>query len=161
MFRSFGKFINDKNILNLFLNHLIIHFKIIQSQKLYYFKKGLNGAGKTTTFRMITGELEPSQGEILIKSYSIRSERFLARRNFGHCPQFDRLPEFLTVKETLKLFADLRGLFKDHKEIIVEDMIEVFGLNKFTNVLVQRLRYFFSGFFLNIKFVFKFILFYE
>ena len=89
---------------------------------------------------MITGELEPTNGDILIKGFSVIRQRFMARRNFGYCPQFDRLPEFLTVNESLRLFANLRGLYRDYKIKIVEDMIEIFGLSKFVDVLVQNLR---------------------
>jgi len=32
---------------------------------------GINGAGKTTTFRMLTGDVNPTAGEIKINGYSI------------------------------------------------------------------------------------------
>lgn len=32
---------------------------------------GVNGAGKTTTFKMLTGEIQPTKGEISIKGNSL------------------------------------------------------------------------------------------
>lgn len=32
---------------------------------------GVNGAGKTTTFKMISGELLPTCGEVFISGYSV------------------------------------------------------------------------------------------
>lgn len=98
---------------------------------------GLNGAGKTSTFKMITGESEPNVGDVLINGYSIRARQFLARKNLGYCPQFDKLPEYLTVNETLTLFSKLRGSYSTEK--IVDDMLNVFQLTEFENSLVQNL----------------------
>jgi ATP-binding cassette, subfamily A (ABC1), member 3 len=58
---------------------------------------GLNGAGKTTTFKMVIGELEPTEGDVFINGYSIRNERFEARRHLGYCGQFDFLPGILLI----------------------------------------------------------------
>lgn len=35
---------------------------------------GVNGAGKTTTFRIITGDLDPSGGLVLINGYDMNLE---------------------------------------------------------------------------------------
>lgn len=103
---------------------------------------GLNGAGKTTTFKILTGEINATHGNAYINGYEINKNRFSARRNLGFCPQFDYLPEFLTVEQALKLFARLRGLDSSIIENVVNDMIKVFKLNEFTNKLVQDLRLF-------------------
>ena len=60
-----------------------------------------------------------------------------ARKNLGYCPQFDKLPEYLTVNETLTLFSKLRGSYSTEK--IVDDMLNVFQLNEFERSLVQNL----------------------
>lgn len=51
--------------------------------------------------------------------------------------KFDKLPEYLTVNETLTLFSKLRGSFSTEK--IVNDALNVFQLNEFENSLVQNL----------------------
>lgn len=102
----------------------------------------MNGAGKTTTFSMIIGETEPNLGDVYINGYSIQGSQSFARQNLGYCPQFDRLVEYLTVEETLKLFARLRGIEPILANKISKDMLDIFQLQEFKNTLVQNLRYF-------------------
>merc|ERR1740138_2056073 len=66
---------------------------------------GVNGAGKTTTLRMITGDARIDSGDAHIAGWSVRENRDRARQHLGYCPQFDALPEKLTVRETLNLYA--------------------------------------------------------
>lgn len=47
---------------------------------------GPNGAGKTTTIKMMSGVLEPDEGDILIDGKSIRSEPLEAKKRFGLVP---------------------------------------------------------------------------
>jgi ABC-type multidrug transport system ATPase subunit len=46
----------------------------------------------------------------------------------------------LTVEQSLKLFANLRGLESDFVSSTVNDMIKVFKLDEFRDKLVQDLR---------------------
>ena len=108
---------------------------------MYKYKKGLNGAGKTTTFNMIIGEKEPDLGDVYINGYSIQGNQAMARQNLGYCPQFDRLVEYLTVDETLKMFSRLRGIEPGLADKISKDMLDIFQLQEFRNTLVQNLRY--------------------
>lgn len=71
---------------------------------------GLNGAGKTSTFKMITGDTSISSGEIYVCGYNIKKKSREAQRLIGYCPQFDGLIDQLTGRETLTLFARLRGI---------------------------------------------------
>lgn len=66
---------------------------------------GPNGAGKTTTIEIIEGILKADSGTILYKGEK-RGRRF--REEVGIQFQNTRLPEYLTVLETLKTF---RGLY--------------------------------------------------
>ncbi|XP_053672341.1 phospholipid-transporting ATPase ABCA3-like [Anopheles nili] len=71
---------------------------------------GINGAGKTTTFKMMTGDEEISSGDAWVKGISLRTDMNQAHRQIGYCPQFDALLEDLTGRETLRIFALLRGV---------------------------------------------------
>ena len=46
---------------------------------------GHNGAGKTTLIYMLTGVLEPSDGDAIIFDESIQSDLPLIRKNLGLC----------------------------------------------------------------------------
>ncbi|KPJ93350.1 MAG: ABC transporter ATP-binding protein [Gammaproteobacteria bacterium SG8_11] len=67
---------------------------------------GPNGAGKTTTIEIMEGIQKPTAGEVLYKGEPIGS-RF--KEEAGIQFQTTALQEFLTVKETLKMF---HGLYK-------------------------------------------------
>jgi ABC-type multidrug transport system ATPase subunit len=58
----------------------------------------------------------------------------------GYCPQFERLPNYMTVKETLLLYARLRGVNKSSIHFICNTMISLFKLDEFEKTLVQKLR---------------------
>ena len=93
-----------------------------------------------TTFKILTGEINATSGTAYINGFNINQSPFSARRNLGFCPQYDSLPEFLTVQQTLELFAGLRGLEGNLIAATVSEMINIFKLNEFSNKLVQNLR---------------------
>ena len=65
---------------------------------------GPNGAGKTTTVEMMEGVTTPSAGNVLYRGAPL-GERF--REEAGIQFQSTALQDFLTVRETLRLFARL------------------------------------------------------
>jgi ABC-2 type transport system ATP-binding protein len=69
---------------------------------------GLNGAGKTTLFKMLSGLITPSQGEVLVCDKKLRREVGLFRR-IGFCPESDALFDWLTGREFLTLMIRLMG----------------------------------------------------
>ncbi|ESN90020.1 hypothetical protein HELRODRAFT_194721 [Helobdella robusta] len=91
---------------------------------------GVNGAGKTTTFKMMTGGLQCSSGDIYIKGLNIRQHPKEAQSLIGYCPQFDALIDQMTVSETLELFGKLRGIRGQELKAIVDDLIDTLVLRK-------------------------------
>ncbi|ELK29428.1 ATP-binding cassette sub-family A member 7 [Myotis davidii] len=71
---------------------------------------GVNGAGKTSTFRMVTGDILPSSGEVILAGHSVTQEPAAALCRTGYCPQSDAIFELLTGREHVELFARLRGI---------------------------------------------------
>jgi ATP-binding cassette subfamily A (ABC1) protein 3 len=83
---------------------------------------GVNGAGKTTTFKMMTGDELITSGDIWIKGKCLKTQLLDAHKFIGYCPQFDNcLPE-LTGRETLKIFALIRGIKMDEINELVNQM---------------------------------------
>jgi ATP-binding cassette subfamily A (ABC1) protein 3 len=79
---------------------------------------GVNGAGKTTTFKMMTGDEQISYGEAWVNGLDIKREQKKVQKLIGYCPQFDALLDDLTVRETLKIFALIRGVpYKECKSL--------------------------------------------
>src|SRR5690242_10342046 len=62
---------------------------------------GPNGAGKTTTIELMEGINEPSAGQVLYRGTPVDAH---FRQEVGIQFQSTALQDFLTVRETLKLF---------------------------------------------------------
>ncbi|MCX8072094.1 MAG: ABC transporter ATP-binding protein [Candidatus Binatia bacterium] len=87
---------------------------------------GHNGAGKTTTFKMLTGLLRPTRGQIL---WFGRVETGLAaRRMVGFAPEQPYFYDYLTVRETLDFYAHLYGLSRAERKSRIDELVERFGL---------------------------------
>jgi ABC-2 type transport system ATP-binding protein len=68
-----------------------------------YVVLGPNGAGKTTLFRTLSGILRPYQGDVLIGGVPI--DRQQSRNQLHYLSHADGLPEGLTVREALEVYA--------------------------------------------------------
>jgi len=71
---------------------------------------GSNGAGKTTTFKMLTGDIKNTAGDIYVCGVNVNNNREKIHEVGGYCPQFNGLIEELTGYETLHFFCRLRGM---------------------------------------------------
>ena len=60
---------------------------------------GPNGSGKSTTLKMITGLIEPSDGEILYKGKPIRHDIIAYRQILGYVPEEPHLYPHLSAVE--------------------------------------------------------------
>lgn len=89
---------------------------------------GPNGAGKTTTIRMITGILDPDEGDILIDDYSIKDNPIEAKRNFGFVP--DNPDIFLKLKglEYLNFLAEVYNVPYDERKNRIENLTKKFEI---------------------------------
>jgi len=85
---------------------------------------GPNGAGKTTTMRMITGTLQPDEGEILFDGESIAEHLTEAKRRVGYLPESNPLYDELLVAEYLAYVAELRGLSPSETRSAVADAVD-------------------------------------
>jgi ABC-2 type transport system ATP-binding protein len=85
---------------------------------------GPNGAGKTTTMRMITGTLQPDEGEVLLDGVRVTDDPMTAKRRIGYLPEANPLYDELLVSEYLDYVADLRGLSTAEARSGVADAVE-------------------------------------
>nr|KAF6488606.1 ATP binding cassette subfamily A member 3 [Molossus molossus] len=98
---------------------------------------GFNGAGKTTTFKMLTGEETITSGDAFVGGYSISSDIRKVRQRIGYCPQFDALLDHMTGRETLVMYARLRGIPERHISACVENTLRGLLLEPHANKLVR------------------------
>lgn len=89
---------------------------------------GVNGAGKTTTFRMLTGDLPMSSGNAYLGEASLQHDLQEFQSKIGYCPQFDAQIDKLTGRETLELFALIRGVPNHRIPSVINYMINLADL---------------------------------
>eukprot|EP00457_Paulinella_chromatophora_P000142 gb/GEZN01000142.1/.p1 GENE.gb/GEZN01000142.1/~~gb/GEZN01000142.1/.p1 ORF type:complete len:1985 (+),score=306.96 gb/GEZN01000142.1/:58-6012(+) len=94
---------------------------------------GINGAGKTTTMQMLTADQLPSSGTAYLNGLDIKTEQQEIRKQIGYCPQFDALIGNLTARETLFLYARLKGLPENALPAYVDGLIDRLSLTPFAD----------------------------
>jgi ABC-2 type transport system ATP-binding protein len=70
---------------------------------------GPNGAGKSTLIQIITGQLNPSSGELTVFGQTPWNNPVLLRR-IGYCPEGEAVPKELRPMEWLEALGLLSGL---------------------------------------------------
>ena len=58
---------------------------------------------------MLTGDTAVSHGDAMISGCRVQ-ERGVVQREVGYCPQVDALMDFLTGRQHLVMYAQLRGI---------------------------------------------------
>ncbi len=71
---------------------------------------GPNGSGKSTTLKMITGLLDPTEGQILFNGVPIQQDRISYKQRLGYVPEEPQLYPHLTGAEYLEMVGQLRGI---------------------------------------------------
>jgi ABC-2 type transport system ATP-binding protein len=89
---------------------------------------GPNGSGKSTTVKMLTGLLDPTQGQVLSCGASIQRDLVRYREQLGYVPEEPELYPFLSGWEYLELVGTLRGLPRASLENKIDGMLELFSL---------------------------------
>lgn len=100
---------------------------------------GPNGAGKSTTMNMITGYIEPSEGEIIIGGHDILKNPNKAKAQIGYMPEGVPLYQDLTVKEFVSYMADLKKVSKTEKKEKVQEALEKTNLVEVSNKLIKNI----------------------
>ncbi|XP_053607354.1 ATP-binding cassette sub-family A member 2-like isoform X2 [Plodia interpunctella] len=99
---------------------------------------GVNGAGKTTTFKMLMGDESISSGDAFVSGYSVKKNITEVHKNIGYCPQFDAVFSELTGRETLRVFALLRGLREDAVPSTTAALAAALGFTKHLDKRVHQ-----------------------
>lgn len=98
---------------------------------------GPNGAGKSTFIKLLTGQLQPSIGQIEVLGVDARQAPQKLKANIGIVPESESPPSFLTPTEFLQFVARLRGL--DDLDDKVEYWLDWFGLQEKRDTMCKDL----------------------
>ena len=100
---------------------------------------GPNGAGKSTTMNMITGFIEPTDGEIIVDGYDMSRRPKKAKREIGYMPEGVPLYSDLKVKEFVTYMAEIKQVKRKERKDKVEKVIKETGLSNVKNKLIKNL----------------------
>ena len=91
---------------------------------------GPNGAGKTTTMRLITGFLEPDDGEVTVNGISLSQNPTEARAQIGYLPE--NAPSYLEMEviEFLEYAMALRQVPLQKRPSYLKEAITLCGLKE-------------------------------
>jgi ABC-2 type transport system ATP-binding protein len=98
---------------------------------------GPNGAGKTTTLLMLLGVITPDGGSIHVAGHELPRHRSKAMLDVGFVAGYLPLPENLTVREGLELFAGFATIRSPGP--VVDEAVETFGLTQLVDKRNQEL----------------------
>jgi urea ABC transporter ATP-binding protein UrtD len=101
---------------------------------------GPNGAGKSTFFKMLTGQLQPSQGQVLFRGNDISNAHAhqIARMGIGIKTQVPSVFDGLSVRENIWLAAS-RIQSSERLNAVVDEMLERISLTAAATRLVGQL----------------------
>ncbi len=85
-----------------------VSFKVGAGEVVGYL--GPNGSGKSTTVKIVTGLLQPNDGQVLFEGKNIRDDLAAFRAKLGYVPEEAQLYTYLSGLEYLQLVGRLRGL---------------------------------------------------
>ncbi len=71
---------------------------------------GPNGAGKTTTIKILTGYLQPDNGQVSIDGLDVLSQTHEVQKLLGYLPESAPLYRELSIQSYLRMMADLREI---------------------------------------------------
>ncbi len=100
---------------------------------------GPNGAGKTTIYRIITGYLKPTQGNIEVMNYNIYDHMMEIKSRIGYLPEAAPIYKDLLVYDYLDFVADIRGIDKDNKLDHIKNLGDLCGLNDVMHMTIDEL----------------------
>ena len=96
---------------------------------------GPSGAGKTTTIKILTSQLIPTSGQVVVLGKEIYVEESKVLKDIGVLTDNSGLYERLTVKDNLMLFANINKLHEKNVDYVLENM----KMLDFKNKIVKKL----------------------
>jgi ABC-2 type transport system ATP-binding protein len=89
---------------------------------------GPNGAGKTTLMKILTGYLEPDEGDVAVHGIDVVGDPLAAQRRIGYLSESAPLYAEMLVQEYLEMIAAMRGVPAGMRRDRMVDAIRATGL---------------------------------
>jgi ABC-2 type transport system ATP-binding protein len=89
---------------------------------------GPNGSGKTTTIRMLCGLMEPTAGSAAVAGFDVLRQAEQIRRRIGYMSQRFGLYDDLTVRENIRFYATIYGLYGPERNQRIDELLKELDL---------------------------------
>ena len=73
-----------------------------------------------------------------MNGHSVKGAIRKVRRDIGYCPQFDPLLDLMTARETLSMYALLKGIPRRSVPHVVDSAIGTRNLLKYSNIATNQ-----------------------
>lgn len=91
---------------------------------------GPNGAGKTTMMKILTGYLQPDEGEVIVDGIDVITNPLDVQQRIGYLPENAPLYPELSVQSYLRMMADLRQIPEEEQPARLTEAIRAAGLEQ-------------------------------
>ncbi|MFB3777521.1 MAG: ATP-binding cassette domain-containing protein [Bryobacteraceae bacterium] len=92
---------------------------------------GPDGAGKTTTLRLLSGLIDPAEGQAMVAGHDASRETEQVKDNIGYMAQRFGLYPDLTVDENMYFYADLFGISRREREELLPRLLRMTRMDPF------------------------------
>ena len=100
---------------------------------------GPNGAGKTTLYRILTGYMLPTSGEIEVKDFKISEHGTEIKKLIGYLPEAAPIYHEMLVYDYLDFVADIRGVEKNRKIPHIRELADLCSLDNVMHKTINEL----------------------
>lgn len=100
---------------------------------------GPNGAGKTTTYRILTGYLSPTDGNVWVGDLNVKDDMDKIKRMIGYLPESAPIYKDMLVYDYLGFIADVRGVPRGDQARQIKQLAELCSLNEVMHKTVNEL----------------------
>lgn len=89
---------------------------------------GPNGAGKTTTIKVFATLLSPTNGEVRVNGFDVRSESRKIRESIGYMAQETSIDPELTAEENIRFACEAYGVPRENRSERVAELLDLVDL---------------------------------